>query len=108
MSRNNAGDPQDGDASRGHVSGDGHYVVFRAAATNLPGGDGSTNQIYGRDMRERRTRLLSRAGNGDPADSDADEASISLDGDWAAFFSDADNLGGNTSYTNAFRAGAIG
>jgi hypothetical protein len=107
-SRNSAGDRTDGEAYNGHVSGNGRYVVFQASANNLPGGDGVTDQIYGRDIRERRTRLLSRASDGGPADADAIYPSISLDGRWAAFNSAADNLGGNTSYNNAFRSGPIG
>jgi Tol biopolymer transport system component len=106
-SRNNAGDPQDGSAYYGHVSGNGRYVVFQSYGDNLPGG-GGPDQIYARDMRERRTRLLSRAGDGAPAEDSARNPSISLDGQWASFTSGADNLGGNTSYNNAFRSGPIG
>ncbi len=65
-------------------------------------GAGST-QTYVRDLRRGKTRLASRAANGDPADSDATNGSISLDGRWVAFESSADNLGGNTTYQQAFR-----
>jgi WD40 repeat protein len=105
ISRNNADDPQDGTADFGQVSGGGRYVAFNANATNLPGSGG---QIYVRDRRQGTTRLVSRAGNGDPADEGAAQPSISANGRWAAFYTSANNLGGNTSYDNVFRAGPIG
>jgi WD40 repeat protein len=108
VSRNSAGHAQDGQAYYGHPSEDGRFVVFEAYASNLPGGDGSTTQIYDRDLRKGRTRILSRAANGDAANAFTDYPSISADGRFASLYSGATNLGGNTSFTNVFRAGAIG
>jgi Tol biopolymer transport system component len=110
VSRNNAGDPQNHEAYSGRVSGSGRYVVFSAQASNLPGGSRHAEQVYVRDMRRNTTRLLSKAANGDPAhfSSYAAATSISLDGRWAAFFTDADNLGGDPRRYNVFRAGPIG
>jgi hypothetical protein len=59
-------------------------------------------------MRKGKTILASRASNGHSADDYAEYPSISLDGRWVSFYSGADNLGGNASYTNVFRAGPIG
>jgi hypothetical protein len=107
VAQNNQGQPQDNDAYYPHPSDNARYVTFNANASNLPGGDGTTIQIYVRDMQEGITRLLSRAANGDPADANCDNPSISLDGRFAAFMSEADNLGGDPSYSNVFRAGRI-
>lgn len=107
VSRNSQGDPQDNDAFYPHPSGKGRYVAFEATGSNLPGGDGSTDQIYVRDVRRGKTFLLSKSGSGDPADALTEYPTISLDGRFAAFDTGADNLGGNTSYQNAFRAGPI-
>jgi TolB protein len=107
VSRNSQGEPQDVDAFYPHPSGNGRYVAFEATGSNLPGGDGSTDQIYVRAVRKGKTFLLSKSGGGDPADAATEYPTISLDARFAAFDTDADNLGGNTSYRNAFRAGPI-
>lgn len=108
VSRNSRGEPQDKDAFYPHPAGDARYVAFEATGTNLPGGDGSNDQIYVRDMRRGTTRLLSRANSGDPADAATEYPSLSLDGRFAAFDTGANNLGGDPNYNNAFRAGPIG
>jgi Tol biopolymer transport system component len=108
-SQNSAGAPQDGPtALYPKVSNDGRFVAFEADGDNLPGGDGSTGQVYLRDMRRGKTRLLSRASNGDPGDANSEYASMSPDGRWVSFETGATNLGGNGFYTNVFRAGPFG
>ncbi len=107
VSRNNPGQPQDGSALYGQPSGDGRYVTFQARATNLPGSNPSFDEAYVRDLKRARTRLVSRASNGDPADDQADDVSISRNGHWAAFESAASNLGGDPTHYNVFRAGRI-
>jgi Tol biopolymer transport system component len=106
--RNSAGEPQDGYAEFAHLSGSGRYAQFVSPGSNLPGGDGSTPQVYIRDMRRGKTRLASKASNGAPADAEATDATISLDGRWVVFESYADNLGGNTAVQQVFRAGPFG
>lgn len=108
VSRTNAGAPQEGDAEFAAPSGDGRYVAFRSNGGNLPGGNGSTNQIYVRDLREGKTRLISKDADGDPAEVIADGPSVSQDGAWVLFETAADNLGGNSGITDVFRAGPIG
>jgi hypothetical protein len=107
VSRNGAGNPQNADAYYPHPSGGGRYVVFESNGDNLPGGDGSTVHEYVRDVERKTTKLLSRADNGDPGDAGSANPSISLDGRFAAFFSAANNLGGDPTYFNVFRAGPI-
>lgn len=85
-----------GDASLEHqgVSADGRYIVFASKATNLVPGD--TNQfadIFLRDMVARTTILISvnSAGTG-PGNGPSAFSSISADGRYVAFHSDASDL----------------
>jgi len=103
--RNSAGQPQSGYGEFAHLSGSGRYAVFVSDAANLPGGDGLTSLTYVRDLKRGKTRLASKAAGGVPADSEATNAAISQDGRWVGFDSGADNLGGNTSVIQVFRAG---
>jgi hypothetical protein len=109
VSQNSAGVPQTGGYSLyAHPSGDGRYVAFYANGTNLPGGDGSTDQIYVRDTQQGKTFLISKAANGDPGNDDSEYASISLDGNWVEFYGYATNMGGSPTSPDVFRAGPIG
>jgi hypothetical protein len=108
MSRSNSGSPAEGAGSNeSRVSRNGRVVVFTSQSTNLPGGDGSTYQVYARDLDAGKTRLLSRAGNGDPGDDDSYYPSVAANGEWAAFDSVANNFGGDPDLDNMFRAGPI-
>jgi len=107
VSRSNTGKPANGSALYGQPSGDGTLVTFQASATNLPGGSALYDQAYVRDMQRGRTKLLSKTDNGDPGDSGSSDISISLDGRWAAFTSDASNLGATPPDYSVFRAGPM-
>ncbi len=53
-----------GNAASGHASfsGDGRYIAFNSAATNLdPADSDSTNDVYVRDLQNSTTTLVSRA-----------------------------------------------
>jgi hypothetical protein len=106
VSRNNDGDAVNGTAYAGNVSAGGRYVAFAAQGANFPG---KGEQAYARDMRRGRTILLSRAASGAPArySTYSPPVSISLDGRWAGFYSDAENLGGSPHRYNVYRAGVI-
>jgi Tol biopolymer transport system component len=107
ISRNNQGDAADESVADGRVSGDGAVVVFSTEAANLPGeGDANTFQVYAR--ADGKTRLLSKSAGGQPGEDDSFYTSISLNGRFATFDSYADNLGGNPSFSNLFRAGPVG
>jgi TolB protein len=109
VSQNSAGVPQTGGYSLyAHPSGDGRYVAFYANGTNLPGGDGSTDQIYVRDTLQGKTFLISKTANGTPGNDYSEYPSISEDGHWVEFYGGATNLGGNPNNQNVFRAGPIG
>jgi Tol biopolymer transport system component len=108
VSQNTAGQPQNQSSLYAHPSGDGRYVAFYADGSNLPGGDGSTDQIYVRDTHQGTTVLVSKAANGQPGNDYSEYPSISEDGRWVEFYGGATNLGGNPSNQNVFRAGPIG
>lgn len=75
------------------ISGDGRYVAFPSRSTNLVPGDTDTADIF---VKDTTTGALSKAsvdsaGNGGNGDS-AYRPSLSKDGTWVAFHSDATNL----------------
>jgi Tol biopolymer transport system component len=85
----------------GALSGDGRYVGFESNASNLPGGTDTTD-VYLHDTKTGTTRLMSRTTAGTPSDSDSDTASVSSDGRYVAFESDADNMGGASGFKDVF------
>jgi WD40-like Beta Propeller Repeat len=100
VSRTNNGNPAEGgDSFDAAISNNGRFVAFESNATNLPGSIGPTYyQVYVRDLKNGKTKLLSRSSNGDPAaGGDSTDPSISGDGRLAAFESDASNLPGTLS-----------
>jgi len=106
--RNSAGQPQDGYAEFAHLSQSGRYLQFSSDADNLPGGVGVTYSLtYLRDLVTGKVRLVSKTAGGNRPDGEATQGSISSDGRWAAFDSNADNLGGDPLYQNVFRAGPL-
>ncbi len=75
------------------ISGDGRYVTFQSAASNLvaePNSFGS--DIYLHDTVTGETSLLSRAYDGSSPTSQSYEPSMSADGRFVAFRSSATNL----------------
>ena len=75
------------------VSGDGRYVVFESAATNLDAADPDVaGDIFVRDTRSDTTTLVSRAGSGAKANAPSSAPSISDDGRFVSFSSQASNL----------------
>src|SRR4051812_6378793 len=99
-SQDGVGDPGDQASFDPWLSGSGRFVAFRSMASNLPGGDGSTGEIYVRDLKRGITRLASRNPDGDPADGSANDASISDGGRFVAFESAAPNLPGSASISS--------
>ena len=75
------------------VSSDGRIVAFHSWATNLVSGD--TNQasdIFVHDRELGTTTRVSIASNGTPGNGSSEYASISADGRFVAFLSEASNL----------------
>lgn len=75
------------------ISNDGHFVVFSSKATNLVPNDTNNKQdVFYRDNINRTLVLVSVAFNGGPSDGISGVPSISGDGRYVAFASDATNL----------------
>jgi Tol biopolymer transport system component len=75
------------------ISGDGRFVVFWSAATNLVPGDlGDIYDVFIRDRALGTTEKISVDSNGLPGDADSMSSSISPDGRFVTFRSWADNL----------------
>ena len=87
------GEPADGPSYPEALSADGRYVAFFSFATNLaPGTSGEHSQMYVRDTRTGATTLESVGVGGEPGNGSSVEASLSGDGRWLAFTSDATDL----------------
>jgi hypothetical protein len=81
------------DSYTGAASDDGRYVVFASRATNLAAGDANGQAgIFVRDLATGTTTLVSGPPGGGQADGDAGFPSISGNGQFVAFNSDATNL----------------
>jgi TolB protein len=75
------------------VSADGRYVAFTSDATNLvPGDTNDATDVFIRDRARNTTSRLSLSGGGRQADAGSRHVSLSSDGRYVAFTSDATNL----------------
>ncbi|MEP6910072.1 MAG: PASTA domain-containing protein [Actinomycetota bacterium] len=83
----------DGDQLRPSISADGRYVAFDSDAWNLAWGD--TNDAFDVFVKDRQTDLLTRVSvddNGTQSDGASYRPSLSADGRYVAFYSEAANL----------------
>jgi Tol biopolymer transport system component len=75
------------------ISGDGRFVAFQSDASNLVAGDKNRLiDLFVHDFQSGTTERVSVSTSGKEADSRSDWPSISGDGRFVAFESDADNL----------------
>lgn len=75
------------------LSKDGRFVVFDSIASNLPvPNSGFHRKVLLRDRETGTTTLVSRTHDGSPADGWSDRSTISGNGRWIAFTSEATNL----------------
>jgi len=75
------------------ISADGRYIAFESDATNLVNGDtNGVRDIFVHDMQTGATTRMSVDSNGAQANAASYFASISADGRYVAFESDATNL----------------
>jgi murein DD-endopeptidase MepM/ murein hydrolase activator NlpD len=75
------------------ISADGRYVAFMSAARNLvPGDSNGTWDVFVHDRQTGQTTRVSVAGDGAQANRYSSEPSISADGRYVAFCSEASNL----------------
>jgi Tol biopolymer transport system component len=93
------------DSSSASISSDGRYVAFESIATNLvaPVTNGKVH-IFVRDLVAGTTTLVSVSSTDVQGNGDSSSASISDDGRYVAFQSDADNLvaSDNGLYSDVF------
>jgi Tol biopolymer transport system component len=87
-----AGVPGDGSSGGPSVSADGRYVAFTSSAYDLVEGDDWNGDVFVRDRLLGTTQRVSLANDGTPGNSNSGGASISTDGRFVAFSSDATNL----------------
>lgn len=92
VSARSDGAPANADSAQPAISEDGDSVAFASMATDIDGGNISTQDIFVRRMRARVSELVSVPISGDRADGDSQTPSISGDGRFVAFASIADNL----------------
>jgi hypothetical protein len=75
------------------VTPDGRYVVFESAATNLVLGDtNGQSDVFLLDCDTNQLTLISKAADGTPANGGSTRPSISADGQYVGFNSEATNL----------------
>ncbi len=90
------GRPANGPSGQPSISGDGRFIAFTSAATNLvadPGGQGT--QVYVRDLVTKRTTRVSDAPGGAAANGVASGPAMSANGGAVSFDSTATNLVAN-------------
>jgi Tol biopolymer transport system component len=82
-----------GESFNADVSGDGRYVVFQSAASNLvPGDTNGQPDVFVRDIVEGKTTMISVARDGGPGNAASVAPAISEDGGAVSFFSSASDL----------------
>lgn len=105
VSVSTAGEQANGPSLHAVISGNGRYVAFHSLASNLvPGyGSGAAN-VFVHDLETGQTKLVSRGGNGTVANGKSERSSISHDGRFIAFSSEASNLidGDNNGIEDVF------
>lgn len=96
------GNNPSGDAS---ISADGRYVAFQSSASNLvPGDTNGVKDIFVHDRQTGVTERVSLSSSGTEGNDWSYEASISADGRFVAYSSQADNLvpGDTNAHRDAF------
>jgi len=90
------------------VSNDGKYVVFESAATNLVTGDtNGVNDIFIRNVQVGTTEIISKNSTGAIGNAKSQVPTISSDGKYINYYSNATNLvSGFTGTVFASRSGA--
>ena len=87
------GAPCDGDSERPPISGNGRYVGFSSAATTLVAGDtNGVDDVFLRDMLTGMIQRVSISSMGAESNGPSGHTSMSLDGTYVMFSSDASNL----------------
>lgn len=92
-----AGKQGNGDSDEGSLSANDRFVAFRSEASNLVPGDTNRKQdVFVRDLAKGKTTRVSVSSRGGQVNGDSWAPSISADGRYVAFVSDATNIAGDT------------
>ncbi|MEE4331808.1 MAG: hypothetical protein V2J10_13145 [Wenzhouxiangella sp.] len=87
------GEQSNRDSFSPSLSDDGRFVAFHSSADNLvPDDANQRSDVFVHDRQTGLTALVSRNGQGEPADGHSTGATISGDGQWLVFESDATDL----------------
>jgi Tol biopolymer transport system component len=82
-----------GDSRGPSFSGNGNFVAFQSSASNLVSGDtNGKSDIFIRNLQTNITQRISAATDGTQGNGDSSSASLSADGRYVVFMSDASNL----------------
>jgi Tol biopolymer transport system component len=92
VSRENAGGPVKGFVDRPSISGDGRFVAFTTAVALVPEDTNAKTDVYVRDRWAATTELVSQTSAEAPLDAASTTPSLSDDGRYVAFVTDASNL----------------
>jgi Tol biopolymer transport system component len=91
-----AGGQANADSNQPVISGDGRFVAFVSAATNLvPGATNGLEEIYLYDRSDGSLQWVSAPRTGSENDGVSGEPAISADGNWVAFSSNSTQLVSN-------------
>jgi Tol biopolymer transport system component len=101
VSKTNGGAPGNDDSDLPSISRNGQVIAFRTDADNL-GGDPSHENVVVRNRQAGTTRLVSQTTGGNPANSWSEDPSITPNGRWVSFDSNADNFPGMDGVTDIF------
>ena len=104
VSSSAGGDPGNDDSHAAAVSQHGRFVAFQSRATNLAGQPSAKQQVYRRDRQTGVTSLISVATNSNPGNGDSTAPSISADGRYVVFSSNASDLvaGDGNDFSDVF------
>ncbi len=105
VSINSAGVEGDSGSTSAAISGDGRYVAFQSQAKNLVTADSNdAGDVFVHDRQTGQTTRVSVSSSGAEAQGASNDPSISADGRYIAFVSDAANLaaGSTGGHRNVF------
>jgi len=93
VSLDSAGNQANSNSFGASISADGRFVAFESLASNIVPGDTNSNRdIFVRDRLTNTTTRVSLDSAGNQANDASDRVSISADGRFVAFTSDASNI----------------
>jgi len=93
VSASSNGDRANASSTLCYISADGRFVAFSSNASNLvPGDTNNSEDIFVRDTLANTTTRVSVSSTGNQGNQDSDDPSISADGRFVTFSSEASNL----------------